>query len=134
MCDILYIRSLQLGGACNKRLYKLQSKSNFLFCDIEFEELDTGLTRLNKNRRDTMDSIEMSSSQSAEDISQHLPADSALDLSRSSSSTVSSLMELGWTEEEHFTVERIQRLRRQLEDEIEVSESGERGGETSMYR
>ena len=42
--------------------------------------------------------------------------------SRSSSSTVSSLMDLGWVEEEHFTVERIQRTKRQLEDEIEVSE------------
>ncbi len=44
------------------------------------------------------------------------------DSSRSSSSTVSSLMELGWAEEEHFTVERIQRTKRQLEDEIEVRE------------
>lgn len=40
---------------------------------------------------------------------------------RSSSSTVSSLMELGWTEDEHFTIERIQRTRKQLEDEIEVN-------------
>ena len=63
--------------------------------------------------------MDMSSSNSAEDFTQQLQPDSAS--SRSSSSTVSSLMELGWTEEEHFTVERIQRLRRQLEDEIEVS-------------
>ena len=41
--------------------------------------------------------------------------------SRSSSSTVSSLMELGWNDEEQFTVERIQRTKRQLEDEIEVT-------------
>ena len=41
--------------------------------------------------------------------------------SRDSSSTVSSLMELGWTEDEQFTVERIHRTKRQLEDEIEVS-------------
>ena len=40
---------------------------------------------------------------------------------RSSSSTVSSLMELGWIEDEHFTIERIQRTRKQLEDEIEVN-------------
>ena len=40
---------------------------------------------------------------------------------RSSSSTVSSLMELGWTEDEHFTIERIQRTRKRLEDEIEVN-------------
>ena len=45
--------------------------------------------------------------------------------SRSSSSTVSSLMELGWTEseDERLTVERVQQTRRQLQDEIEVSES-----------
>lgn len=42
------------------------------------------------------------------------------DSTRSSSSTVSSLMELGWTEDEHFTIERLQRTRKQLEDEIEV--------------
>ena len=41
--------------------------------------------------------------------------------SRSSSSTVSSLMELGWTEDEQFTIERVKRTKRQLEDEIEVS-------------
>ena len=45
--------------------------------------------------------------------------------SRSSSSTVSSLMELAWTEseDERLTVERVQQTRRQLQDEIEVSES-----------
>ena len=43
--------------------------------------------------------------------------------SRSSSSTVS--LELGWTEseDERLTVERVQQTRRQLQDEIEVSES-----------
>lgn len=40
--------------------------------------------------------------------------------SRSSSSTVSSLMELGWTEDEQFTIERVKRTKRQLEDEIEL--------------
>lgn len=43
--------------------------------------------------------------------------------SRSSSSTVSSLMELTWTEseDERLTVERIQQTRKQLQDEIDVS-------------
>ena len=30
-------------------------------------------------------------------------------------------MELGWTEDEQFTIERVKRTKRQLEDEIEVS-------------
>ena len=60
---------------------------------------------------------------STEELPHHNERDSlvASDSSRSSSSTVSSLMDLGWTEEdEHFTIERLQRTRKQLEDEIEV--------------
>jgi hypothetical protein len=52
---------------------------------------------------------------------------------RSSSST-SSLMELGWTEDEHFTIERLQRTRKQLEEEIQlmVSELTGIGQETNL--